>query len=231
MMRRVLFFAASFAVLGCVGFAAATGLEMEEEAVPILTEAEIKRMKVRDLTVFLADRGQQCTDCQEKNDFVKLALAHRETPILPSKRKLKPKGEFWENWAALARQTCEEGAAKKTGVKAATICGSIGSAIDSMFMQQGKRAATRLKKKPAALLKTSFTEPYLGAGRKMLAKLVAHCLSSGKVCHSTSRVQELIEKDNSIKGVRLSDWITNVGIENTNPMFEALKDKSLNADL
>ena len=38
-------------------------------------------------------------------------------------------------------------------------------------------------------------------------------------------------ENNKVKNVDFSKWITNVGIENTNPMYEALKDKTLNADL
>jgi hypothetical protein len=222
--------AALLAVLVLACFASATKLEMEEEAVTPPTEAELKKMKVKELKGFLADRGVECASCTEKNDYVKEALKHLATPLLPSKRKLKPKGEFWEFWGLLARSICEEGA-KKKGVKdAAAICEPVVAAVDSYFMQHGKRTAGKLKKKPAALLKTSVAEPYQGAGRRLLSRLVSHCIKTPAACSSLNKVNDLMDKD-AIKGVDFNKWITNVGIENTNPMYEALKDKKLNSDL
>ena len=231
--------ALSLIVIAILFFTATTSvnaakLEMEEEPVKIPTEKEVKKMKVKELKGFLADRGVECDTCAEKGDFVKKVVANLETPLLPSKRKLKPKGEFWEFWAALARSICDD-AAKKKGSSSETsseeVCNSIGGAFDSFFMQHGKRTAGKLKKKTANLLKTSVGEPYQGAGRRMIAKLVDSCLSSKKgSCSSQSKVQSALE-NNKVKNVDFSKWITNVGIENTNPMYEALKDKTLNADL
>jgi hypothetical protein len=215
-------------VVALVARAADAKLAMEEEAVAVPTEDQVKKMKVRELQSFLSDRGVPCEQCSEKSDFVKKALANREAPLLASKRKLKPKGEFWEHWSGLARSMCEEGAAKKGA--ASELCGEIAPAVDSFFMQHSKRTASKLKKGTAALLKTSVAEPYQGAGRRLLSKLISHCLKNTAACASQTKVLELID-GNKIKNVDFSKWITNVGIENTNPMYEALKDKTLNADL
>lgn len=212
----------------------AAPLEMEEEPVHIPTEAEVKKMKVKDLKQFLADRGVACDSCSEKNDFMKKVIANLQTALLPSKRKLKPKGEFWEFWAAMAKTQCEESAKKASlsDADTATVCDAISGAVDSYFMQHGKRTAGKLKKKPANLLKTSAGEPYQGAGRRLLGKLVSSCIKKGASgpCSSQSKVLAIIE-GNKVKGVDFNQYITNVGIENTNPMYEALKDKTLNADL
>ena len=129
------------------------------------------------------------------------------------------------------RFACEEAAAsKKAAAGADKLCADVAGAVESFFQQHGKRVANKLKKGPAALLKTSAMEPYLAAGRRQLAKLASHCAKGGEaVCGSQSRVTALFE--GKIKGVDFTKWITNVGIENTNPMYEALKDKALNADL
>lgn len=205
---------------------------MEEEPVYIPTEKEVKKMKVKELKAFLGDRGVACEACTEKGDFVKKVVANLQTPLLPSKRKLKPKGEFWEFWAALSKTICTDGATKKgkSAEDTDAMCSSVGSAMDSFFMQHGKRTANKLKKKTANLLKTSVIEPYQGAARRLIAKLVDHCISKNGACSSPSKVTSLLE-GNKVKSVDFQKWITNVGIENTNPMYEALKDKHLNADL
>lgn len=218
-------------VISTIVFAA--DLAMEEEPIEIPNEKEVKKMKVKDLKTFLTDRGVPCEACTEKGDYVKKVLANLQTPLLPSKRKLKPKGEFWEFWAGLSKSVCNDAASKKNVDGSAAICDAVGAAVDSFFMQHGKRTAAKLKKKPANLLKTSVGEPYQGAGRRLIGKLVEHCLKSGSAggaCASSSKVTSLLE-GNKVKNVDFQKWITNVGIENTNPMYEAMKDKSLNADL
>lgn len=216
-------------ILVSAAFASAK-LEMEEEKVPVPTEAEVKAMKVKDLKVFLSDRGLPCESCSEKGDFVKAALKGREAPLLASKRKLKPKGEFWEHWSRLGVSLCEEAAKKKKVKPEDAGCANIGVAVDSYFMQHGKRTAAKLKKTTAAMLKTSAGEPYGEAGSRLLNKIVAHCVKTPAACNSESKVAELLQND-KIKGVDMGKWITNVGIENTNPMYEAIKDKKLNSDL
>lgn len=218
-------------IMSSTAVSAAGNLVMEEEPVHIPNENEVKKMKVKELKVFLADRGVACEACTEKGDFSKKVLENLQTPLLPSKRKLKPKGEFWEFWATLSQSVCSDAAAKKGNVDdAEAICSAVGSATDTFFMQHGKRTANKLKKKPANLLKTSVGEPYQGAGRRLIGKLVQHCLTKAGACASASKVSALLE-GNTVKNVDFQKWITNVGIENTNPMYETMKDKSMNSDL
>lgn len=222
----------SFAVVVLLLCCFFSGAAAEEKAPT--TEAEFKKLKVKDLKKFLEDRGQSCDGCEEKSEFVRECLKHAATPLLPSKVKTVPKGVFWEAWANVAGEVCEATADQKKvsdDVKK-SICGNIRTATDSVFMQHGKRTAQKLRKKPDALLKTSFGEIYQGAGKKMLTKLAAFCFKNQDKCNSSSKLQTIMETDDKVKGVKFISYLTNVGIENTNPMYETMKDKALlNEDL
>ncbi|EPY39501.1 hypothetical protein AGDE_04427 [Angomonas deanei] len=88
-------------------------------------------------------------------------------------------------------------------------------------MQNGRQVATKLKKQPLQLLKTSYKDIYYDAGLRLLEKLSNHCLSTPdqqKKCSSMSNVMKLLEDE----GFKV--YITNVGIENTNPMYDIIDD-------
>lgn len=194
----------------------------------VLTEADFKKMKIKELRQFLDDRNLQCPDCQEKQDFVKFCTKHASAPVVSStttKAATPDDGKpLWEAWSAIAKTLCEEAADKKSVGKKDTICNAITQATDSVFMLHGKRVAAKLKKKPDALKKTSWGEPYNQAGRKMLSNLINYCLEEKNQaqCSSASNVQPLMEDKKKIKAVDFVLYLTNVGIENTNPMYEIL---------
>lgn len=201
-------------------------------AADVLTEGDFKKMKIKELRAFLDDRGVECSDCAEKADFVRECTKNAAKPLHPSKVKSVPKGALWEAWANVAGEVCEAAADTK-GASAETkanVCSAIKTATESVFMQYGKRTAGKLRKKPDALLKTSFGEIYQAAGKKMFTKLAGFCFKNQKKCRSSSTIQALMETDNKVKGVKFISYLTNVGIENTNPMYEALKDKALDKD-
>ncbi len=52
-------------------------------------EIDFQKMKVKDIKIFLQDRGLECKGCSEKSEFVKLAEENRETPSLKPE-KIKP---------------------------------------------------------------------------------------------------------------------------------------------
>lgn len=225
MARQLAFLVAAvllLALAACTAFAADAPL----------TEADFKKMKVKQLKAFLSDRGLSCVGCEEKGEFVRECVKNAAKPLLPSKVKSVPKGELWEAWANVAHEVCEATAATKGASAEAKekVCANIKTATDSVFMQYGKRTANKLRKKPAALLKTSFGEIYQSAGKKMFTKLAGFCFKNADKCKSSSAVQALMEQDDKVKGVKFIAYLTNVGIENTNPMYEALKDKRLDKD-
>lgn len=201
-------------------------------AAEVLSEGDFKKMKIKELRAFLDDRGIECEGCAEKADFVRECTKNAAKPLHPSKVKSVPKGSLWEAWATVAGEVCEAAAAAKGAADDVkdTTCSAIKSATESVFMQYGKRTAGKLRKKPDALLKTSFGEIYQSAGKRMLNKLAGFCFKNQKKCRSSSSIQALLEKDGAVKGVKIIAFLTNVGIENTNPMYEALKDKSLDKD-
>lgn len=204
------------------------------EAAPVKTEADFKKMKIKGLKGFLSDRGLSCPDCQEKADFVRFAVANANKKVLAHKVKAPlPEGSFWEVWSNVAKDICVSTAEAK-GIAAdvaAPTCNAIATGTDSAFMLHGKRTAAKLKKNADALKKTSFGDVYQQAGRRLFAKVATSCLAAPKKCSKASKVEKILEKDNKIKGVEMMKWITNVGVENTNTMYEAIKDKDLNDEL
>lgn len=205
---------------------------------PKTTVEELRKMKVKELRRWLADRDKSCTnvDCPEKSDLVRFAEKWIDTPVNPAKiKKPLPNKPFWEAWAEVARDICIQKAGGDNaddGKK--KVCKNIGKAVDTSFMMHGKRTATKLKKKPDALLKTSWGEIYHDAGKRLMTKLATHCLSKADGdCASSGKIEKIIEDDgkNKVAGLALIKYITNVGVENTNTMFEAMKDSNLNDEL
>jgi len=193
------------------------------------TEEDFKKMKIKALRLWLDDRGLSCPECQEKADFIQFALKHADAKPTVAKQKVAlPEGKFWEAWANVAKEMCDAGAQKRSAESAgASICPALQTAVDSVFMQHGKRTAQKLKKKPDALLKTSWGDVYQQAGRRLITKVIAYCFAQPNQaeCSSSTKLQTLLETPNKIKGVDFIMYLTNVGIENTNPMYEIMKEK------
>ncbi|CAD2214529.1 hypothetical protein AGDE_03517 [Angomonas deanei] len=191
-----------------------------------LTEDDFKKMKMKDLRIFLSSRGLECVGCLEKSDFVRLAFQNKDKQPLASATKREiPEGKFWEVWEANAKTKCEEAVKKRGGDPASKpfsdVCHTIEKAVEGYFMQNGRQVATKLKKQPLQLLKTSYKDIYYDAGLRLLEKLSNHCLSTPdqqKKCSSMSNVMKLLEDE----GFKV--YITNVGIENTNPMYDIIDD-------
>lgn len=194
-----------------------------------LTEKDFKRMKIRELQRFLDDRGLTCPGCQEKSDFVRVAFQNRDKKLAGSvERREVPDTTFWEAWSAKMKTTCTERVVLRgndpTQTPYSSVCDALQMATDSFLMQHGKAVASKLKKKPNHLLKTSYKGVYYDAGERLLQKFVNHCLASSALqskCGSLGNVLKLME------GSTVADykqWVTNVGIENTNPMYEIVDD-------
>ncbi|KAI9018805.1 hypothetical protein DFJ74DRAFT_675036 [Hyaloraphidium curvatum] len=71
-------------------------------AAEALSEEAVSKMKIKELKKFLADRGQACAGCAEKRDYVEVALAARELPIVerppePEKPRASPEMNEDEN--------------------------------------------------------------------------------------------------------------------------------------
>ncbi|RNF25705.1 uncharacterized protein Tco025E_02142 [Trypanosoma conorhini] len=192
-----------------------------------LTEADFKRMKIRELRRFLGERGLTCVGCQEKSDFSRYAYQNRDKkPLSEQGKRDVPDAPFWAVWRDLAKEVCE-GAVRKRGLDVSAapqsdVCAALAYVTESFFMQHGKRTASKLRKKPEALLKTSFKGVYYDAGRLLLERLANYCLASADHQSTCSSVGKLMTLAEEAKVVDLQGWMTNVGIENTNPMYELL---------
>ena len=216
----------------------ATSTSADPAQPPKTTVEQLRKMKVKELRRWLADRDKICNnvDCPEKADLVRFAEKWIDSPVNPAKiKKPLPDKPFWEAWAEVARDICMQKAGGDSADEEKTkVCKNIAKAVDTTFMMHGKRTATKLKKKPDALLKTSWGEIYHDAGKKLMTKLAAHCLSNANTdCANSGKIEKLIEDDGKKKvaGLALIKFITNVGVENTNTMFEALEDSNLKEEL
>ena len=180
-----------------------------------VAEDEIRKMKIRELKTFLEDRDEDYSRCVEKRDFINAAVAVKDKKISAAKQKLKgylgayPECPFWEFWASEARQMAVESGITEKGQQA------LYATVETCFMQHGKSVATKLKKGAGDLLKTSLKSPYYQAGVLNMKILTEHYVS-----HEAQRT-DIRQKSESI----FLPWITNVGIENTNPMYEILESK------
>lgn len=193
-----------------------------------LTEADFKGMKIKELKAFLNARGLSCVGCQEKSDFVRVAYANREkkaSSSAPGSRS-PPNSKLWEAWSKVAAEVCRS-EVEKRGVDSsaepyATVCSTISTGVDSFFMQHGKQIASRLKKRAEDLLKTSYKDVYYDAGVTYMKRMVNRCIvssSAAEKCESLGHVMALMKSSSTDFG----SWLTNVGIENTNPMYEILR--------
>lgn len=193
-----------------------------------LTETDFKAMKIKDLRAFLDARGLKCVGCQEKTDFVRMAYKNREKKPNNEEHtsRVVPKGKFWEVWSGVAKSVCAEEAIKRGNdpetAPFSDVCGTISTAVDSFFMQHGRRISQRLKKTPESMLKTSYKPVYYDAGMIYLKRLVNKCFVSPRSmtkCESLGNVMTMMED----KSTDINMWLTNVGIENTNPMYDIIQ--------
>ncbi|CBZ30671.1 conserved hypothetical protein [Leishmania mexicana MHOM/GT/2001/U1103] len=192
-----------------------------------MTESDFRKMKVKDLRAFLQDRGLECAGCQEKSDFVRMAYQHRDTnPVGSAVKREIPNKKFWEAWGDIAKNECQNAVRRRGNDEGtepfSTICDTIHSAVDSYLMQHGRRVANQLKKTPQDLLKTSFKDIYFEAGSHLFQTLADYCLGSPslqKTCQSLGSVMSAMDGSS---GADFRSWTTNVGIENTNPMYEII---------
>ncbi|CAJ1034559.1 Degradation arginine-rich protein for mis-folding, putative [Leishmania lindenbergi] len=192
-----------------------------------MTESDFKKMKVKDIRAFLMDRGLECIGCQEKSDFVRMAYQHRDkSPIGSAKKREIPSKKFWEAWSDIAKQECQN-AVKRRGNDAdaepfSIICDTIHSAADSYLMQHGRRVANQLKKTPFHLLETSFKDVYYEAGLHLFQTLADYCLASPSSQTACQSLGSVLSTMDGSSGANFKVWTTNVGIENTNPMYDII---------
>lgn len=192
-----------------------------------LTESDFRKMKVKDLRTFLSDRGLECTGCQEKSDFVRMAYQYRNlNPAGSPEKRAVPAKKFWEAWADIAQTECENAVKLRSNDPTTepfkSVCSTIHAATDSYLMQHGRKVATQLKKTPHHLLQTSFKGIYFEAGSHLFQMLADYCLASPAAQENCQSLGAVISAMDGACGADFKMWTTNVGIENTNPMYEII---------
>ncbi|KAH9597415.1 Armet protein [Trypanosoma melophagium] len=195
-----------------------------------MTEQDFKSMKIKDLRKFLEERDLSCPGCQEKADFVRIAFQNRDKkPVSEQGKRDIPNAPLWKVWKDNAKAICTEVVTKRgldlSGKPQADICDAMAYVAESFFMQHGKRTANKLRKKAEDLLKTSYKSVYYDAGRLLLEKLANYCFASPSNQEKCSSVGSLTSLMEGTSVIDLVKWMTNVGIENTNPMYEILEQR------
>eukprot|EP01062_Namystynia_karyoxenos_P001994 TRINITY_DN10696_c0_g1_i1.p2 TRINITY_DN10696_c0_g1~~TRINITY_DN10696_c0_g1_i1.p2 ORF type:complete len:243 (+),score=110.86 TRINITY_DN10696_c0_g1_i1:91-729(+) len=199
------------ALVATAAFGRAAAAAADSEDPPPPTEAEVKRMKMKDLKSFLSDRGLSCPDCSDKNDFQRFALQNREKKILASKRPRKVSKEPLDvQWKNVAAEICaEQGLEEKA-------CKPLLTVVQGSFEQHGRKISKQLHRELRDIVKTSMTEPYFGAGAKTIRQTVIWMKKTGQT--SQGKIRPKI--DNEIK-----KYLTAVAADNVNPMYEKIQEK------
>ncbi|KPA86016.1 hypothetical protein ABB37_00296 [Leptomonas pyrrhocoris] len=184
-------------------------------------------MKVKDLRIFLSDRGLECSGCQEKSDFVRMAHQYRSlNPAGSAEKRAVPAKKFWEAWADIAHAECEKAVRLRSNDPTTepfkSVCSTLRSATDSYLMQHGRKVANQLKKTPHHLLQTSFKDIYFEAGSHLFQILADYCLASPAAQENCQSLGAVMSAMDGACGADFKMWTTNVGIENTNPMYEII---------
>jgi len=172
-------------------------------------------MKMKELKSFLSDRDENCNGCAEKSDWIEAAIRVKDKKISASKAAQMgytgslPTEPLWDVWSQFASETAQEMNLDESSIA------KIKDVVSDCFMQHGRSTATKLKKTAKDILKTSLKSPYYTIGRKHLLALVNFVRNKGEEV----KLNEMRTRYEKI----FTPWMTNVGIENTNPMYEWMK--------
>eukprot|EP00667_Euglena_gracilis_P018994 EG_transcript_20264 len=180
----------------------------------VLTEDSVRAMKIKDLRKFLDDRGIPCEGCVEKADFVKKALATKDTPVLDAKKpKVVNKEPIEKRWAPIVDEVCKANTDKED------FCKQLKGVIDGSFFQYMRKYKRELSVSEPHVADVSMTHPYLLIGKKIIKEVVLHM------------VQQDSKKADVIRAKlepRFIPWFRDVCLENPNPMFEELGEMGAN---
>jgi hypothetical protein len=178
------------------------------------TEVDILALKIKDLRKFLDDRGVACEGCVEKADFVKIALASKDAPILESKKpKAVNKDPIEKQWAPIVEEVCKAQTEKED------FCKQLKRVVDGTLSQYMRKYKRELSVTEAHVAAVSLTHPYLPLGKKILKEVILHMLEND------SKKADLIRTKLE---PRLIPWFRDVCLENPNPMFEELGEMGAN---
>jgi hypothetical protein len=174
----------------------------------IPAEAEIRKMKVKELRKFLDDRGLPCDGCVEKADFVKKAIAAKSTPILDSKKpRVVNKDPIEKQWAPIVAEVCEAETDNES------YCKQLKNIVDGFFFQYMRKYKRDLSVQEYHAAEVSFKHPYFAVGKIILKEVVQFMVKENT--KKSEKVRAKLE-------ARAVPWLRDVCLENPNPMFEEL---------
>lgn len=181
------------------------------EEPPPPTDKDIKKMKVKDLKSWLGDRGLECKDCFEKGDFTKMVKNNRDAKLLPSKRPRKVSKEpIADQWKKVVQEICAELKADEKQTKA------LSTVVHGSFEQHARRISKQLSVDQKEIAKISMGEPYFAAGAKIIKQTLNWMIK--KKVTSQGKIRPKVDD-------RIKMYLTAVGAQNVNPMYDITKEK------
>eukprot|EP01008_Symbiontida_sp_HLA12_P002953 NODE_885_length_724_cov_277.855241_g876_i0.p1 GENE.NODE_885_length_724_cov_277.855241_g876_i0~~NODE_885_length_724_cov_277.855241_g876_i0.p1 ORF type:complete len:149 (-),score=26.89 NODE_885_length_724_cov_277.855241_g876_i0:241-687(-) len=142
---------------------------------------------------------------------VRKAKELKDVPILEEKKKIEvSRDPFWIQWAQIAFDTC------KKETEEEVYCKALKNVVDNSAMQHSKKVVRNLHKEAQDLTRVSMSHPYKTPGIIIMRK-VTKWMVKNKI-KSQSKIRPVFEKE-------FVPWLTDVGVENTNTMYAALKAK------
>jgi len=178
-----------------------------------ISDAAIRKMKVKTLKQFLDARGISCNSCVEKGDWVKRAIEVKNVPIKNEAMKpIEVKSDpLWEQWRDNAKEICEKDAPEDK--KADGYCKSLAAVVENLVMRYSKKYHKELSIPPIQLTKHTMTHPYRAAGEMRIKKGLKWMLSTNT--KSQGKLESQLEKP-------LASWLRDCALQNINTMLETL---------
>eukprot|EP01061_Rhynchopus_euleeides_P034414 TRINITY_DN58218_c0_g1_i1.p1 TRINITY_DN58218_c0_g1~~TRINITY_DN58218_c0_g1_i1.p1 ORF type:complete len:210 (+),score=107.47 TRINITY_DN58218_c0_g1_i1:70-699(+) len=206
-MQKILLVALLFAVV----FATTARADDDWEEPEPPTDAEVKKMKVKELKAWLANRGLPCTDCFEKGDYVKTVKKNRGAKLLASKRPRKiSKEPIEKQWKKVVEEMVEE---EKVD---AAVAKPFMKVIEGSFEQHVRKVSKQLHTEKHVIARTSLSEPYVLAMTKKVRSWLRWAKKEG--VKKQDAIREKVDND-------IKMFLTAVAVKNVNPMHEILDAK------
>jgi len=181
-----------------------------------ITEAKLKKMKIKDLKAFLDARGVQCRNCGEKADFVRKALEVAARPV--TNELLKPvevkSDPIWLQWKEIGKNICEKEVPEE--YRNQGYCKQFLLVVETIIEKYSKRFHKALSVEPLQLIKYSMTYPYKLAGEIILTKGLKWMVR--EKTKSTAKIEKRMEEP-------LNFWLRDCALQNVNTMNDILAER------
>jgi len=178
-----------------------------------ISEAQLKKMKIKDLKAFLESRGMDCVGCAEKSDFVRRALQVKDRPVV--NEALKPvevkSDPIWEQWRDKAKEICEKHC--PASLQTQGYCKQLMLVVETVVEKYAKRFHKQLSVTPIQLTKYSMSHPYKIAGETLIRRTLNMMVK--QETKAVAKIEKHLEEP-------LNFWLRDCALQNINTMNDIL---------